>query len=70
MIRQLMFFAQSYQLMNESVSIHIANTLIELIRVLDLVQMKNGKIIFPKIIIQMLQWLVHRQYSKILRKIR
>lgn len=52
MVRQFMFLAQSYQLMNEPVSVRIVNTLIELISVLELLPNEKGTIIFPKVINQ------------------
>lgn len=52
MVRQFMFLAQSYQLMNESVSVRIANTLIELISILELLPNEKGVITFPKVINQ------------------
>lgn len=52
MVRQYLFLAQSYQLMNESVSIRITNTLIELIDVLEILPNEKGVLTFPKIINQ------------------
>lgn len=52
MVRQFMFLAQSYQLMNESVIIRIVNTLIELISILELLPNEKGVITFPKVITQ------------------
>ncbi|MDZ5760705.1 Crp/Fnr family transcriptional regulator [Carnobacterium maltaromaticum] len=52
MISQFMFLAQSYQLMNESVTVRIVNTLIELINVLDISPNKKGILTFPKGITQ------------------
>ncbi|MGO2962837.1 MAG: Crp/Fnr family transcriptional regulator [Carnobacterium maltaromaticum] len=52
MISQFMFLAQSYQLVNESVTIRIVNTLIELISILRIIPNEKGIFTFPKGITQ------------------
>lgn len=48
MITQFLFLAQSYQVTNESMTVRIANSIVELISKLELVPNEKGIIIFPK----------------------